>query len=129
MARPRLQRPTDAELEILNVLWDRGPSTVREVHEVLTGARETGYTSVLKTMQIMARKGLVERDEDQRAHVYRPVEARDQTQRMLVNDLVDRAFDGSAAGLVLHALGSKRATANELAEIRRLLDGYEEKKR
>jgi predicted transcriptional regulator len=117
------------ELEILKVLWDRGPSTVREVHEVVTGARETGYTTILKMLQIMARKGLVERDEDQKAHVYRAVEARDQTQRLLVNDLVDRAFDGSAAGLVLHALGSKRATANELAEIRRLLDVYEEKKR
>ncbi len=129
MARSRLQRPTDVELEILKVLWDRGPSTVREVHEVVTGARETGYTTILKMLQIMARKGLVERDEDQKAHVYRAVEARDQTQRLLVNDLVDRAFDGSAAGLVLHALGSKRATANELAEIRRLLDVYEEKKR
>jgi predicted transcriptional regulator len=129
VARSRLQRPTDVELEILKVLWDRGPSTVREVHEVVTGARETGYTTILKMLQIMARKGLVERDEDQKAHVYRAVEARDQTQRLLVNDLVDRAFDGSAAGLVLHALGSKRATANELAEIRRLLDVYEEKKR
>jgi predicted transcriptional regulator len=121
------QGPTDAELEILKVLWDRGPSTVREVQEALAGV--TGYTTVLKLMQIMARKGLVERDEDQRAHVYRAAEGRDLTQRRLVNDLVDRAFDGSAAGLVLQALGSKRASAADLAEIRKLLDAYEEKKR
>jgi len=128
------QRPTDAELEILKVLWERGPSTVREVQEVLADARQpipstTGYTTVLKLMQIMARKGLVERDEDQRAHVYRAAEERDLTQRRLVDDLLDRAFDGSAGGLVLHALGSRRASAADLAEIRKLLDDYEEKKR
>jgi BlaI family penicillinase repressor len=129
MARRPRQRPTDAELEILKVLWDRGPSTVREVHEVLADARDSGYTTVLKLMQIMARKGLVERDEEQRAHVYRAAEARDRMQRRLVDDLVDRAFDGSAAGLVLNALGSRRATGAELAEIRKLLDAHEEKKR
>lgn len=128
MARPTRQRPTDAELEILKVLWERGPSTVRDVHEMLE-ARATGYTTVLKLMQIMARKGLVVRDEDQRAHIYRAAEARDQTQRRLVNDLVDRAFDGSPGELVLHALGARRASAADLAEIRRLLDTYEEKKR
>jgi BlaI family transcriptional regulator, penicillinase repressor len=129
VARPTRQRPTDAELEILKVLWERGPSTVREVHEALAASRETGYTTVLKLMQIMARKGLVERDEDQRAHVYRASEERDRTQRRLVDDLVDRAFDGSAADLVLNALGSRRASAAEVAEIRKLLDAYEEKKR
>jgi predicted transcriptional regulator len=129
MARRARLRPTDAELEILNVLWDRGPSTVREVQEALADAKESGYTTVLKLMQIMARKGLVERDEEQRAHVYRAAEARDRTQRRLVDDLVDRAFDGSAAGLVLNALGSRRATVAELAEIRKLLDAHEEKKR
>ncbi len=129
MARPTRQRPTDAELEILKVLWERGPSTVREVQEMLAEARETGYTTVLKLMQIMARKGLVVRDEDQRAHIYHAAEERDQTQRRLVNDLVDRAFDGSPGGLVLHALGARRASAADLAEIRRLLDTYEEKKR
>jgi BlaI family transcriptional regulator, penicillinase repressor len=129
VARPTRQRPTDAELEILTVLWERGPSTVREVHEMLGAAREAGYTTILKLMQIMARKGLVERDEDQRAHIYRATEARDQIQRRLVDDLVDRAFDGSSADLVLHALGARRASPADLAEIRRLLDTYEEKKR
>jgi BlaI family transcriptional regulator, penicillinase repressor len=129
VARTKLQRPTDSELEILNVLWERGPSTVREVQSVLAGTKDTGYTTVLKLMQIMAGKGLVERDEDQKAHVYRAVGARDRTQRLLVDDLVDRAFDGSAAGLVLNALGSRRASPEDLAEIRRLLDQYEGPKR
>jgi len=129
VARTRLQRPTDSELEILNVLWERGPSTVREVQEVLAETRENGYTTVLKILQIMAGKGLVERDEGQKAHVYRAVGEREKTQRLLVNDLVDRAFDGSAAGLVVSALGSKRASSAELAEIRALLDRYEGRKR
>jgi len=128
VARTKLQRPTDGELEILKVLWERGPSTVRDVHDALGQARGTGYTTVLKLMQIMAAKGLVARDEDQRAHVYRASEARDETQRRLVTDLVDRAFDGSAADLVLHALGAQRASAKDLAEIRELIDRYEEKK-
>jgi BlaI family transcriptional regulator, penicillinase repressor len=116
------QRPTEAELEILRVLWERGPSTVRQVHESLAAARDTGYTTTLKLMQIMTDKGLVTRDESARTHVYAAKASQETTQRQLVNDLVDRAFGGSAAELVLRALSSHRTSAEELDEIRRLLD-------
>jgi predicted transcriptional regulator len=116
------QRPTEAELEILRVLWERGPSTVRQVHESLSGQRDTGYTTTLKLMQIMVDKGLVTRDESSRTHVYTARLSQETTQRQLVNDLVDRAFGGSAAELVLRALSSHRTSAEELAEIRRLID-------
>ena len=125
MAKKTLPRPTDAELSILKVLWRRGPSTVREVFETLGEARGTGYTTVLKLMQIMAAKGLVKRDEGERAHRYEAALAEDETQRRLVGDLLQKAFDGSAKKLVLQALSSKRATAEELAEIRRMLDELE----
>jgi predicted transcriptional regulator len=115
------QRPTEAELEILRVLWERGPSTVRQVHESLSN-RETGYTTTLKLMQIMAEKGLVTRDESARTHVYSARLSQETTQRQLVNDLVDRAFGGSAAELVLRALSSHKTSAEELQEIRRLID-------
>ena len=119
MKRP-LKKPTDAELGILSVLWERGPSTVRQVAEVL--GREAGYTTVLKLLQIMTEKGLVIRDEAARTHVYAAAYSEDQTQRQLVSDLLDRAFGGSAAKLVLQALASSKATPEELAEIRKLLD-------
>ena len=125
MPKDSLPRPTDAELEILKVLWRRGPSTVREVFETLGEARGTGYTTVLKLMQIMADKGLVRRDESERAHRYEAALAEDETQRQLVGDLLRKAFDGSAKNLVLQALSSERATAEELAEIRRMLDQLE----
>jgi predicted transcriptional regulator len=125
----QLPRPTDAELEILRVLWDRGPSTVRQVHEVLSDTRETGYTTTLKLMQIMADKGLVTRDESSRTHVYESRVSQEQTQRQLVNDLVDRAFGGSAAELVLRALATRRTTVEELREIRRLIDEAREGRR
>jgi predicted transcriptional regulator len=125
MARKSLPRPTDAELEILNVLWRRGPSTVREVQEALLENKETGYTTVLKLMQIMAEKGLVSRDESDRRHVYEAGKAQDETQRLLLSDLLDRAFNGSATKLVQQALSSKRASKEELAEIRRMLDELE----
>lgn len=118
--------PTDAELEILRVLWDRGPSTVREVHGVLEEERPRGYTTVLKLLQIMHEKGLVARDEAGRSHVYRAVAEREPTQRALLRDLADRAFAGSAGRLVVRALSSRRATPEELAEVRRLLDELEE---
>jgi predicted transcriptional regulator len=118
-------RPTPAELSILRVLWQRGPSTVREVHEALSQSRETGYTTVLKLLQIMADKGLVSRDERQRAHVYAARLAEAQTQRQLVRDLLERAFDGSAAKLVVQALSSRRASPAEIEQIRRLLDEIE----
>jgi predicted transcriptional regulator len=116
-------RPTDAELAILRVLWERGPSTVRQVHEVLSRERPTAYTTALKLLQIMAEKGLVTRDERERTHVYQPRVSEDQTQRQLVRDLLDRAFGGSSSKLVMQALATKRASAEELGEIRRLLDG------
>jgi predicted transcriptional regulator len=116
------QRPTEAELEILRVLWERGPSTVRQVHEALVEQRETGYTTTLKLMQIMADKGLVTRDESARTHVYDAKASQESTQRQLVSDLVDRAFGGSAAELVLRALSSHKTSTDELDEIRRLID-------
>ena len=123
----RLQsKPTDAELAILGVLWERGPSTVRQVHEALA-TRETGYTTTLKLMQIMADKGLVVRNEEARTHVYSAVAGEAQTQQQLVKDLVDRAFGGSAAALVLRAL-SDETSESELREIRKLIDDYREKR-
>ena len=114
------RKPTDAELAILRVLWTRGPSTVRQVASAMD--REAGYTTVLKLLQIMTEKGLVTRDESARTHIYAPAYTEDQTQRQLVMDLVERAFDGSAAKLVLQALASKKATPEELDEIRKLLN-------
>ena len=119
-------RPTDAELGILRVLWQRGPSTVREVQEALNQDKPTGYTTVLKTLQIMTEKGLVRRNEQQRAHVYQAELAQHQTQRQLVSDLLNRVFDGSASNLLMHALNSKKLTSKEeLAQIRDILDEFE----
>jgi len=118
-------RPTDAELEILTVIWSRGPSTVREVHEAIVGRRPTQYTTVLKTLQIMAEKGLVRRDEKQRAHIYEASRPREWTQRQLAGDLLQRAFNGSAKSLMLGALAARRTSRQELAELRTLLDTYE----
>jgi predicted transcriptional regulator len=120
-------RPTDAELAILGVLWERGPSTVREVHDALKASQTSGYTTVLKLLQIMTDKGLVVRDESQRAHVYGPRLTEQRTQRQLLGDLVDRAFGGSSAKLVLQALSGRRATSKELRDIRALLDELEER--
>jgi BlaI family transcriptional regulator, penicillinase repressor len=113
------RKPTDAELAILRVLWARGPSTVRQVVEQL--GRETGYTTVLKLMQIMTEKRLVVRDESARTHIYEAAYTQDQTERQLVADLLDRVFDGSAAKLVLQALASNKASPEELDEIRKLI--------
>ncbi len=121
--QPSLPRPTQAELEILRVLWDRGPSSVRDVHEAL-GA-DAGYTTVLKQLQIMSTKGLVERDERGRAHVYSATVPQEQTQRQLVRDLVERAFGGSAGQLVLQALATRRASPEEMEAIRDMLDRAE----
>jgi BlaI family penicillinase repressor len=119
--------PTDAELEILRVLWDSGPSTVREIHGILNQTKPTGYTTVLKLTQIMVEKALVRRNEVQfqRAHVYQASVPKEQTQQQLVGDLVGRAFDGSASELVMRALSNQRTTPQELEEIRKLLDEYE----
>jgi BlaI family transcriptional regulator, penicillinase repressor len=118
-------RPTDAELEILTVLWSRGPSTVRDVHEAVTRRKPSQYTTVLKMLQIMAEKGLVRRDESQRAHVYASSRPREWTQRQLAGDLLQRAFGGSAKSLLLGALAARRASREELAELRRFLEEYE----
>jgi len=118
-------RPTAAELEILAVLWERGPSTVRQVHEGLDRCKPAQYTTVLKLLQIMAEKGLVRRDESRRAHVYQASQPKEWTQRQLAGDLLQRAFGGSARNLLLGALSAKRASREELAAIRTLLDEYE----
>lgn len=118
-------RPTDAELAILNVLWAQGACTVRDVHERLSQERDMGYTTVLKLMQIMFDKGLVTRDDSQRSHVYKARQKAQTTQRMLVTDLLVRAFGGSTEKLVMQALAAKKASKDELAEIRRLLDELE----
>jgi predicted transcriptional regulator len=122
-------RPTDAELAILRVLWERGPSTVRDVHDALSSTQATGYTTILKLMQIMTDKGLVVRDESQRAHVYQATYSEQKTQRQIVADLMNRAFGGSPAALVMQALSTRKATAEELGEIRELLDRLEGDKR
>ena len=117
-------RPTDAELAILQVLWNRGPSTVRHVFEALADERETGYTTTLKLMQIMADKGLVTRDESARTHIYTAHASRDLTQRRLVTDLLNRAFGGSAAALVMQALSTHPLSAEELRDIEQLIADY-----
>ena len=118
-------KPTDAELAILRVIWEQGPSTVRHIQQILDRARPTGYTTVLKLLQIMTEKGLVRRDESERSHVYRARFSEDQTQRQLLGDLLDRAFAGSTSRLVVQALSSRKASAEELAAIRKLLDEWE----
>jgi len=118
----RRRKPTDAELEILAVLWDRGPSTVREVAQVL--GRDLAYTTILKLLQIMTEKRLVQRRESGRLHIYTAAQSRDRTQRHLVRDLLHRAFHGSAAQLVLHALAEGKASPDELKEIRQLIEKH-----
>jgi BlaI family transcriptional regulator, penicillinase repressor len=125
MTKTKLPRPTEAELDILRLLWSQGPSTVRDVHSALEKERPIGYTTVLKFMQIMAEKGLVQRDERERAHVYRAALGEEQTQRQLVRHLVERAFGGSATKLVLQALTAERASAEEIQQVRAMLEEYE----
>jgi len=122
-------RPTDAELEILSVLWSRGPSTVRDVHAAINKRKPAQYSTVLKFLQIMAEKGLVRRDEEQRAHVYQAARPREWTQRQLAGDLLQRGFNGSAKSLMMGALSARKASKEELAEMRRLLDEYEKREK
>jgi BlaI family transcriptional regulator, penicillinase repressor len=119
------QKPTAAELQILQVLWERGPSTVREVQEALQAEKALGYTTVLKLMQIMTTKGLVRRNEDQRAHVYEAQQPAEKTKRQLAADMLERVFDGSARELMLHALAGQRSSRQEIEELRSLLDEHE----
>jgi BlaI family transcriptional regulator, penicillinase repressor len=127
MEQVDLPRPTSTELDILRVLWQRGPSTVREVHDVLARTKSIGYTTVLKLLQIMTAKGTVIRNEDARAHVYDARQPAENTKRQLVGDLLQRAFSGSASDLMLHALNGKKTSHEEIEEIRRMLDEYEER--
>lgn len=120
-------KPTASELEILHVLWERGPSTVREVHQALSDKRPIGYTSVLKLMQIMTAKGTLRRNEEQRAHVYEAVQPAEKTKRQLALDVLQRVFDGSASQLMMHALADRKASKEEVDELRRLLNDYERK--
>jgi predicted transcriptional regulator len=125
VSKTNLPQPTNAELVILRALWKLGPSTVRRVQDELNQKQPTGYTTVLKMLQIMTEKGLVSRDESERTHVYEAALPEEETQKQLVSDLMDRAFGGSARKLVLHALSVKRASRKELEQIRRLLDELE----
>ncbi|HEX8738271.1 MAG TPA: BlaI/MecI/CopY family transcriptional regulator [Pyrinomonadaceae bacterium] len=120
-------QPTTAELEILDLLWERGQATVREIHEIVSERKPTIYTTVLKTMQIMHEKGLVERDDSSKAHVYRARQSQDETQKNLVSDLLEKAFRGSALRLVQHVLETKPASKEELTEIRKLITEAEKK--
>ncbi|HYT73206.1 MAG TPA: BlaI/MecI/CopY family transcriptional regulator [Vicinamibacterales bacterium] len=128
MSRPIAPKPTDAELAILRILWERGPSTVRQVHEILGRERQAAYTTALKMLQIMTEKGLVERDERDRTHIYRARLSEEQTQRQLLRDLLDRAFGGSSTKLVMQALATRRASAEELRDIRKAIDGAKHEK-
>src|SRR5215472_1388145 len=123
------QKPTASELEILRVLWTKGPSTVREVHEALSDKKDVGYTSILKLLQIMTTKELVRRNETQRAHVYEACLPAEQTKRQLAGDMLQRVFEGSASQLMMHALAGRKASPEEIEQLRRLLDEYERTRR
>jgi BlaI family transcriptional regulator, penicillinase repressor len=118
-------KPTSGELEILRVLWERGPSTVREVHDILAETKQMGYTTVLKLLQIMTTKGLVTRNAEARAHVYEAKQPAEKTKRQLAGDLLQKVFAGSASQLMMHALSGKKTSPADINEIRRLLDEYE----
>jgi BlaI family transcriptional regulator, penicillinase repressor len=120
-------QPTPSELAILQILWARGPSTVREIHEVLAQEKEVGYTSALKFLQIMTAKGLVTRTEDQRAHVYSANQPAEKTKQQFAADVLKRVFHGSASQLMQHALSGRRGSKKEIEEMRRMLDEYERK--
>lgn len=125
MARRQSSQPTEVELQILRTLWDRGPSAVREIHQTISAEKGTNYSTTVKMLSVMLEKGLVKRDENARPHVYRPTAAQETTQKRILRDLIQKAFDGSAGSLVLQVLASKKASKAELAEIRKLLDQLE----
>lgn len=125
MARHTSPIPTDRELTILGILWEKGPSTVREVNEAMNQDGVTGYTTTLKLMQIMTEKGLLLRDESQFKHIYKHAISEEKTQKQLVGDLLDRAFAGSAEKLVMRALSAKKVSAKELGKIRKMLNEFE----
>lgn len=115
-------KPTESELEILQVLWDRGLASVREVHEELSKTKEAGYTTTLKLMQIMHEKGLVKRDDSVKTHIYQPAVSREKTQKHLLGKMINTLFGGSTTQLVIQALGNHKASADELDEIQKLLN-------
>jgi BlaI family penicillinase repressor len=121
----KLPRPTDSELEILTTLWALGPSTVRDLHTAIEARKSTQYTTVLKLLQIMTEKGLVRRDEKQRAHIYEAAQPKEATQRQLAGDLLTRAFNGSAQSLMMGALAAGKTSKKDLSELRKLLNEYE----
>lgn len=123
------QKPTTSELEILRVLWSRGPSTVRDVHDALSEKKSQGYTTVLKLLQIMTAKGSVRRNETQRAHVYEACLPAEQTKRQIAGDVLQRVFEGSASQLMMHALAGRKSSPEEISELRRLLDEHERSRR
>ena len=125
MARHKRPGPTDRELAILSVLWQRGPSTVREVHEALQAGSDTGYTTTLKLMQIMAEKGLLSREGAGRSHIYTPAISQERTQKQVVGEMLEKVFSGSAEKLVMRALSAKKVSAPELKRIRAMLDEME----
>jgi predicted transcriptional regulator len=127
--KPTPHKPTASELEILRVLWTRGPSTVREVHESLSEKKELGYTTVLKLLQIMTTKGTVRRNETQRAHVYEACLPAEQTKRQLATDVLQRVFEGSASPVMMHALAGTKTSREEIEELRRLLNEHERNRR
>lgn len=129
MTKIRMQKPTASELELLRILWTHGPCTVRQVHEALGADKEVGYTSVLKLLQIMTTKGLVRRNEEQRAHVYEAQHAATEMKRQLAGDVLRKVFGGSASELMMHALEGRVTSKQELQDLRRLLDEYEDKTR
>ena len=131
MKNKNLPRPTETELEILRVLWQQGPNTVRDVHNILNRERETevGYSTTLKMFQVMTQKGLIERDETVRPQIYSTRVPQEQTQKQLVKDLLNRAFGGSVRQMVMHALSEKEASDEELEQLEQLLDKLEEKRK
>jgi predicted transcriptional regulator len=122
MATTKTIKPTESELEILQILWRKGNASVREVHEELLATKEAGYTTTLKLMQIMHEKGLVKRDDSSKTHIYQPAVSKEKTQKHLLNKMVDSLFGGSAGELVMQALGNHKASAEELEEIQKILD-------
>ena len=125
MTKSSVPKPTAGELEILRILWERGPSTVRAVHDALLREKDVGYTTVLKLMQIMTAKGTVRRNQEQRAHVYEACQPAEKTKRALAGDVLQRVFQGSASQLMMHALEGRRTSREELEKLRHLLDNYE----
>jgi BlaI family transcriptional regulator, penicillinase repressor len=125
MPRPSSSQPTEVEMQILRILWDLGPSPVREIHKRLESEKGTNYSTTVKMLAVMLQKGLVKRDEKAQPHVYRPAQTRNKTGKQMLDDLIEKVYDGSAMSLVLQALSSRKATKQELCEVRRMLDKME----